>query len=121
MILSEFDFSRLETVKLCCVGINNNKAVRRWKDLYPLEAVTGEDRLKGFYLEIRELSNGTTYAVWNDCKGTLAVTYGNLREFDEVSSLAGFLKGTLPFKGYEGYKEYLSERERRGLFINVQI
>lgn len=119
MLLVDFDFSRLETVKLCCVDIKDNKAVRHWKELYPLEAVTGEDRLKGFYLEIRELSNGTIYTIWNDCKGILAVSYGNLIDDCKENSLIDGLKGILSFKGFEGFKEYLSDRERRRLFVNV--
>lgn len=119
MLLVDFDFSRLETVKLCCVDIKDNKAVRHWKKLYPLEAVTGEDALQGFYLEIRELSNETNYVIWNDCKGILAVRYGNLMESHEVNSLIDLLKGILPYKGFEGFMEFLSEREKRGLFVNI--
>lgn len=119
MLLEDFDFSRLEAVKLCCVEIKDNKAVRHWKELYPLETVTGEDKLKGFYLGIRELSNGVIYTLWNDCKRVLAVTYGNLMEDEEVESLKDLLAGILPFKGFEGFKKYLSDRERRGLFVNV--
>lgn len=117
MFLKDYMFNELDTVKLCCICINHdNKAVRRWKELYPLEVVTGEESLKGLYLEVEDESY---YVVWNECSGVLAVKYCSLNDYYDVSEISVRLKGLLEFKGTEGLKKLLEQKEQGGNFINV--
>lgn len=116
MFLKDYMFNGMDTVKLCCIGINrDNKAVRHWKELYPLEVVTGEERLKGFYLEVCE----SYFAVWNECSGALAVKYCSLDDYQDVSDIIVRLNGFMEFKGTEGLKKYLNKKEQGGYFITV--
>ena len=121
MILGNVDYNKLETVRVKCIDFSQdgNKAVRRWLELYPIEALTGEDENKGFYLEVRRNGSFTEYIVWSDCEGKIAVKLYHAYDSAETTKLSKFLCDNAMYKGSEGYKKVLSQKETEGRYINV--
>ena len=118
MRLMDVDFDRLATVRVKCIENDGQKAVSRWKNLYPLESVTGDAETEGFYLEVFGSKNFRCYELWNDCGGLLAVKYrAPIYEDREVSKLTLLAKYMEAFKGVEGYKKRLRQMEEMGEFI----
>lgn len=121
MILENIDFNKFETVRVNCVDFSadGKKAVKHWLNLYPIEVLTGEDENKGFYLEVRKNGSFTEYIVWSDCEGKIAVKLYHTYNSVEISELSGFLCDNAMYKGSEGYKKVLSQKEAEGRFINI--
>lgn len=121
MKLKDFTFKKLETARVKCLGFakDGQSVVSRWKDLYPLELVTDDAEMKGFYLELLEEKYYTDYVLWNDCGGHFAVKYRvPLNEEYTISELLMIAKGMLEFKGTDGYKKLLRQKEEKGSFIS---
>ncbi|MCH5248361.1 MAG: hypothetical protein J1E98_00440 [Lachnospiraceae bacterium] len=121
MTLSEVKFDKLNTVEILCSEFSKDgkSAVRRKRDLYPMEVITGDDTLKGFYIEIANFSYFTDYVAWNDCGGVIAVKYLSFREEQEISDVTKVMHQNMEFKGTEGYKRRLSHMETAGEYINL--
>lgn len=121
MKLKDFTFKKLETSRVKCMGFvkDGQSVVSRWKDLYPLESVIDDGEMKGFYLEVLEEQYYTDYALWNDCGGHFAVKYKVfLNEEYTVYELLMMVKGIVEFKGTDGYKKLLRQKEEKGDFIS---
>ena len=121
MKLENVDFNKIETVRVKCVDFSQDrkKAVRRWLELYPIEALTGVDENKGYYLEVRRNGSFVEYIVWSDCEGKIAVNLYHAYDGAETSELSKFLCDNAMYKGSEGYKKLLSQKEAEGKHINV--
>ena len=121
MILEEVDFNKFSAVKVKCMDFSQDgkSAVRRWLELYPVEILTGADETKGLYVEVRENSNFTDYIVWNDCEGKIAVKFYHVFEDKDLSELSEFLCRNTMYKGSEGYKRMLAQKEANGGYINL--
>ena len=55
MTLKEMRFDEMESTKVHCIDFSktkNNTAVKHWLNLYPMEAITGNKELQGFYIEL---------------------------------------------------------------------
>lgn len=119
MKLIDVEFSKIATARVKCIENDGQKAVSKWKKLYPLESVTGDAGTKGFYLEMSGNKNFLCYAMWNDCGGLFAIEYKvSLNEDYEVSNLVILAKKMEEFKGAEGYKRRLCQMEEKGCFIS---
>lgn len=119
MRLMDVEFDRLATVRVKCIENDGHKAVSKWRNLYPLESVTGDAETKGFYFEVLGDQNFRYYTLWNDCEGLFAVNYKiSLNENHDVSGLAMLAKNMEEFKGGEGYKKRLHQMEEKGCFIS---
>ena len=106
MRLMDVEFDKLATVRIKCIENGSQKAVIKWRNLYPLEAVTGDAETKGFYFEVLGDQNFRYYTLWNDCEGLFAVNYKiSPNENHDVSELAMLAKNMEEFKGAEGYKK----------------
>lgn len=122
MTLNEMKFDEMESVKVHCIDFsktNNNTAVKHWLSLYPMESITGNTELQGFYIEMKKDGYFTDYTVWNDCEGILAVKYFRLEEDYDISMISEIMDKNMPFKGFEGYKRMLAKKEENGAFINT--
>lgn len=121
MTLSEVEFNKLNTVEILCSvpSKSGESAVRRRRNLYPMEVITGDDTLKGFYVEMVNLNYFTDYVVWNDCGGVIAVKYLTCREEWEISEVIETMHKNMEFKGTEGYKNLLSGKETKGAYITL--
>lgn len=121
MTLREVEFDKLNAVKILCIGFSKdgNSVVRRRRDLYPMEVITGDGALKGFYVEAINLNYFTDYMVWNDCGGIIAVKYLTFEEECEISEVIETMHRNMGFKGTEGYKNLLSQKETTGEYINL--
>lgn len=120
MRLMDVDFDRLATVRVKCIENGSQKAIIKWRDLYPLESVTGDAETEGFYFEVLGDQNFRYYTLWNDCERLFAVNYKiSLNENHDVSELAMLAKNMEEFKGAEGYKKRLRQMEDRGGFISL--
>lgn len=122
MTLKEIKFDEMKSVKVHCIDLSktkNNTAVKHWLNLYPIETITGNKELHGFYIELKKDSYFTDYTVWNDCEGILAVKYFKLEEDFDISTISEILNRNISFKGFEGYKRMLAKKEANGDFINI--
>lgn len=120
MKLKDMNFSGLDAVRMKCIGFADDlqRVISKRRELYPMELITGDAEMKGFYLEVTEKRNYTEYGLWNDCKGLFAVKYRiPLDEEHEVSELLMMAKNMMDFKGADGYKEMLRRKEEKGDFI----
>lgn len=57
MTLKEIKFDEMESVKVHCIDFSktkNNTAVKYWLNLYPIETITGNKELHGFYIELKK-------------------------------------------------------------------
>lgn len=122
MTLGEIKFDEMDTVKIHCIDFSktkNNTAVKHYLNLYPMEAITGNKELHGFYMEIKKDGCFTDYTVWNDCEGILAVKYFKPEEDFDISAVSEIMNRNMLFKGFEGYKRLLAKKEENGAFINI--
>lgn len=122
MTLGEIKFDKMETVRVRCIDLSKTKdstAVKHWLNLYPMENITGNKDLRGFYIEIKRDDYFTDYTVWNDCEGILAVKYFKLEKDFDISVVSEIMNRNMPFKGFEGYKTMLAQKEEKGAFINI--
>lgn len=58
MTLKEMRFDEMESTKVHCIDFSKTKtntAVKHWLNLYPMEAITGNKELQGFYIELTPL------------------------------------------------------------------
>lgn len=122
MTLKEMRFDEMESTKVHCIDFSKTKTnttVKHWLNLYPMEAITGNKELQGFYIELKKEGYFTDYTVWNDCGSILAVKYFRLEEDYDISIISEIMDRNMPFKGYEGYKRMLAKKEENGAFINI--
>lgn len=120
MILSEVEFNKLNTVDiLCSKHSKSEKAIMKKCSLYPIDVITGETSLKGFYIEVVSYDCFTDYVVWNDCGNGIAIKYLTLREEQDIAEVAEIMRRNIKYKGAEGFKNYLSQRESNGTYINL--
>lgn len=121
MTLREVEFDKLNAVKILCSGFSKNgkSAVRRRRDLYPMEVITSDDELKGFYVEMVNCNHFADYVVWNDCGGVIAVKYFTFGGEREISEVIETMHRNMEFKGTEGYKNLLFHKETKGAYINL--
>lgn len=122
MTLNEIQFDKMKSVRVHCIDLSKktgNTVVKHWLDLYPVETITGNEELKGFYIEVEAHAYFADYVLWNDCEGIFAIKYFRLREEIDISELSEILERNMPFKGYEGYKRRLARKEKNGSFINM--
>lgn len=120
MILSEVEFNKLNTVDIFCSKFSENgKAIKHKCTLYPMEVLTAENALKGFYIEAVKYNYYTDYVVWNDCGGIIAVKYLSFDEEQDISEITEIMHRNMEFKGTDGYKKLLSKRETNGAYINM--
>lgn len=121
MTLGEVAFDKLDTAGIFCCDFSKDgtSAVRRKRDLYPMEVITGDNTLNGFYIEIVDLGYFTDYVIWNDCGGIIAVKYFSFREEQEISEVAKIMHQKMEFKGTEGYKKQLYHKEAASAYINL--
>lgn len=118
MRVMDVEFDKIESVQVKCIENDGQRAAVKRKKLYPVESITGDVETKGFYLEVLGSKNFKCYVLWNDCKGLLAVKYRiPLDEEHEVSELLMMVKSMMDFKGADGYKEMLRQKEEKGYFI----
>lgn len=118
MKLMDVEFDKIESVQVKCIENDGQRAAVKRKKLYPVESITGDVETKGFYLEVLGDKNFRYYVLWNDCRGVLAVKYRMpLDERHEISGLLVMVKSMMHFKGVDGYKEMLRQKEEKGHFI----
>lgn len=119
MKLMDVEFGDMETARVKCIENDMQKAVSKWKRLYPMDAVTGDAGAKGYYLELLGSKDYRDYVLWNDCGGLFAVAYGKVKGDHEVSNLKVLFEGLEKFKGSEGFKRKLCHKEETGDFISL--
>lgn len=121
MLLGDIKFKNFETVKVKCVlySKDGKRAVSHWLKLYPIENITRQEPDKGFYLEVRKYEYCTEYIVWNDCEKRIAVEFCNVDEDYRISELSELLHRNVLYKGSEGYKMLLEQREENKKFISL--
>ncbi len=120
MQLREYDYSAAQTVRKRCIHYakDGNTVVKHWRDLYPLETVTGCKVLSGLYLQYEKEDYSELFRVYNDL-GSDCVEYGYLSGWYGVTEEAvQRLKEYIPFIGLEGYKLWLAQKELKGEWIN---
>lgn len=121
MVLKDIKFENLETKKVKCMqfSCDGQRAVIHWLDLYPVEIFTGNEADQGFYLQVRKQEYYTEYIVWNDCEKRIAVKFGNIDEECEISVLSELLIHNGMYKGSDGYKRLLRQKEEKKKYINL--
>ncbi len=120
MQLREFDYSSIQTVRKRCIHYANdgNTVVKHWRELYPLESITGYRDFAGLYLEYVKEDYSEFFRVYNDL-GNDCIEYGYLSSWYGVTEEAvTALKGYATFIGLNGYKRKLEQMEMRGAWIN---
>lgn len=60
--------------------------------LYPIDVITDEASLKGFYIEVVSYDCFTDYVVWNDCGNGIAIKYLTLREEQDIVEVAEIMR-----------------------------
>lgn len=122
MMIKDFDFASIHAVRKQCweYKSDGNTPIKKGKNLYPLEAITGCDTLKGFFIEIIEHTYGdSSYIIWNDL-GNSCVKYENFHPAFYDAEL--IMQNLLPYKGLEGFRHKLYLLKTRGLWIkNTEI
>lgn len=120
MKLYEIEFSKFNTVSIACSKFSREgKAIRRKCNLYPAETITGDDSLKGFYIETANYDSYTDYVLWNSCGDVIAVKYFTFNEEQDISIVRETVYRNKEFGGTEGYKNLLSQHEMKGTYINT--
>lgn len=120
MKLCEIEFSKFNTVNMACSKFSREgKAIQRKCNLYPVETITSDDSLRGFYIETASYDSYTNYVLWNNCGDVIAVKYFTFSEEQDISAVKETLYRNKEFWGTEGYKNLLSQSETKGAYINL--
>ncbi len=120
MRFNEYDFTTVQTVRKRCIHFakDGDTVVKHWRELYPMEAITGHREFSGLYLEHKKKDYAEYFRIYNDLRAD-CVEYGYLSGWYGVTEEAvEHLKKYVPFIGLEGYKLWLAQMEQKGTWIN---
>ncbi len=120
MRLRDYDFTTAPTVRKRCIHYakDGNKVVKHWRELYPLEVITGHPEFAGLYLEHEKVEYSEYFRVYNDL-GADCIQYDCLSVWYRVTEEAvERLNQWTPYIGLEGYKKWLEKMEAEEGWIN---
>lgn len=120
MLIRDFDFTSIHAVRKQCwtYKSDGNTPIKKGKNIYPLEVITGYSDFKGFFVEVIKHTYGDeTYKIWNDL-GNSCVKYGNFHPYFNINDTEQIKESLLPYRGIEGYKEKLSILKSNHNWIN---
>ena len=125
-MIRDFDFTSIRAVRKQCWDYKSdgNTPIKKGKNLYPLEVITGCSDFKGFFIEVIKHTYGdTTYKTWNDL-GNSCIAYNAIhmfgvisRDFDLQRDIDVMKEYLLPYKGMSGFRLWLENEERHGMWI----
>ena len=126
MIIKDFDFTSIHAVRKQCwtYKTDGNTPIKKGKNLYPLEIITGCSDFKGFFVEVIKYTYGdATYKTWNDL-GNSCIAYNAIhmfgvisRDFDLQRDIDVMKEYLLPYKGMNGFRLWLENEEMHGRWI----
>ena len=120
MMIKDFDFTSIHaTRKQCWTYMSDrNTPMKKGKNLYSLEVITGCDDLKGFFIEIIHHTYGDpSYIIWNDL-GQSCIKDGNFPPYFKLEDVAQIKENLLQDKGIEGFRKKLSSLKEHNNWIN---
>lgn len=120
MMIKDFDFTRIHAVRKQCwtYKSDGNTPIKKGKNLYPLEFITGCNDHKGFFIEIIKHTYGDfSYIIWNNL-GNSCIKYGNFHPCFDMEDIEQIRESLLPYKGIEGFRKKLSILKANHNWIN---
>lgn len=124
MFIKDYDFKNTHATRKQCWTYmpDGNTPVRKGKNLYPLEVITGCNDFKGFYVEvIRHTYGDPSYIIWNGL-GKSCVRGGNIHPYFDLENTEQMKEVIFPYKGIDGFrKKLLSLKEHNNWINNAEI
>ena len=126
MFIKDFDFTNARAVRKQCwdYKTDGNTPVKKGKNLYPLEVITGCSDFKGFFVEVihhKKSYYTDTYIIWNDL-GNSCVKFGSINAYFDLTQAQEELHKLLKWLGMDGFKGYLHSLEENHNWIrNTEI
>ena len=121
MLIKDFDFTSIKAVRKQCwtYKADGNTPIKKGKNLYPLEAITKCDTLKGFFVEIvNHYFADSEYLIWCDL-GNSCIRYGVFNPYFDMNETDQIKDDLLSYKGLEGFREKLLLLEKRNDWIRL--